>query len=278
MHGSEREQALSSRVQEFLEVFRKGEAFAQDLLKENERLRSEIAGLSEKLQSASLQASKEGSAAAGRANEEHESLKVHLREIEKENEDFARRYVEVEEENNALANLYVASFQLHSTLNFDEVINIVMEIIINLIGAERFAIYLLDESGEELKPAAHEGFEGRSPGRVRVGQGIIGEVARSGDRYLLEAPSPGSGPPEGDERTPIVCIPLKIHDHVMGTLVIYSFLAQKKKQMTRVDHELFSMLAGHAATALFGAKLFSQSERKLSTIQGFLDLLIKKER
>ena len=40
-----------------------------------------------------------------------------------------------------------------------------------------------------------------------------------------------------------------------------------------LDFELFNLLAGHAATALFASKLYSESERKLSTIQGFLDLL-----
>ena len=35
------------------------------------------------------------------------------------------------------------------------------------------------------------------------------------------------------------------------------------------------MLGGHAATAIFAAQLYSQSERKLNTIQGFIDLLTK---
>jgi hypothetical protein len=42
-----------------------------------------------------------------------------------------------------------------------------------------------------------------------------------------------------------------------------------------MDHELFALLAGHAATAIFAAQLYGQSERKLSTIQGFIDLLTK---
>ena len=42
---------------------------------------------------------------------------------------------------------------------------------------------------------------------------------------------------------------------------------------TVVDYELFSLLAAHAATAIFSSKLYSQSERKLNTIQSFLDLL-----
>jgi hypothetical protein len=35
------------------------------------------------------------------------------------------------------------------------------------------------------------------------------------------------------------------------------------------------VLAGHAATAIFAARLYSQSERKLSTIQSFIDLLTR---
>jgi nitrate/nitrite-specific signal transduction histidine kinase len=53
--------------------------------------------------------------------------------VEEENRDFAKKYIEVEEENNNLANLYVASYQLHSTLDYEEVLRIVLEIIINLI-------------------------------------------------------------------------------------------------------------------------------------------------
>jgi hypothetical protein len=43
-----------------------------------------------------------------------------------------------------------------------------------------------------------------------------------------------------------------------------------------VDYELFNLLAGHAATAIFSSKLYTQSERKLTTIQSFLDLLKEK--
>jgi hypothetical protein len=56
--------------------------------------------------------------------------------------------------------------------------------------------------------------------------------------------------------------------------VIYSLLTQKDR-FTSVDYELFSLLAGHAATAVFSSRLYSESERKLSTIQGFIDLLTK---
>ncbi|MDW7983608.1 MAG: hypothetical protein RMK16_02830 [Acidobacteriota bacterium] len=47
----------------------------------------------------------------------------------------------------------------------------------------------------------------------------------------------------------------------------------QKDSFSALDHELFSLLAGHAATAIFSARLYTQSERKLTTLQSFLELL-----
>ena len=71
---------------------------------------------------------------------------------------------------------------------------------------------------------------------------------------------------------PIAVIPLKIKDSVIGVISINKLLEQKRA-FTTMDHELFTLLAGHAATAIFSAKLYSASARKLTTLQGFLDML-----
>ncbi len=72
----------------------------------------------------------------------------------------------------------------------------------------------------------------------------------------------------------MVCIPLRIEERPIGAIAIYRLL-QQKDGFTPLDHELFTLLAGHAATAIFAARLYGQSERKLNTIQGFIDLLTK---
>jgi hypothetical protein len=59
---------------------------------------------------------------------------------------------------------------------------------------------------------------------------------------------------------------------VIGVISINKLLVQKKA-FTTMDYELFTLLAGHAATAIFSAKLYSTSARKLTTLQGFLDML-----
>lgn len=265
-----------NRADEFLQVFKKGAEFTQDLLKENERLRFRLIKLEETLKES-------GHSEAGRSPEalelqrkiealeqEKEEILGQIKQVEEENETFANRYLEIEEENNMLANLYIASYQLHSTLDFKEVLQIILEIVINLIGAEEFGVLLLDEKTNLLEPVASEGLEVAELPSVKVGSGIIGEAVSSGENYFIETM-------EGYERDfekPIVCIPLKIKEHVIGAIAVYKLLTQKD-EFTNVDYELFTLLAGHAATAVFSSRMYSDSERKLSTIQGFIDLLTK---
>lgn len=265
--------ALSKRVEDFLNVFKKGEEFTQELLKQNESLRFKIAQLETTNRHAGPESGTNLNALAQRLQaleEENRELLDKSRLVEEENKDFANRYIEVETENNNLANLYVASYQLHSTLDFSESLRIILEIVMNLIGAEEFSIMMLDEKTNELGIVAQEGMGPEARSGIRLGHGIIGVSARSGEAYYRQGnPSDLAGV---NYEHPLICIPLKIKEHVIGVIAIYKLLVQKP-ELTSVDYELFSMLAGHAATAVFSSQLYSHSERKLSTIQSFLDLL-----
>ena len=260
------------RAEKFLELFNKGKEFTEELLRENQRLRYRVAALETEHGEATTEEIQRLRAEIQQLNEENRRIQERFREVEEENKDFANRYIEIEEQNNNLANLYVASYQLHSTLDFKEVIQIVQEIVINLIGAEAFAILLLDEKTNDLRAIACEG-EDVVPGidnlSARLGDGILGGVAKTGESYYINQDV------EGGEITlerPLAAVPLKIKEHVIGLIVIYKLL-QQKDSFSAVDYELFSLLAAHAATAIFSSKLYSQSERKLNTIQSFLDLL-----
>lgn len=259
------------KAEKFLEIFNKGKEFTEELLRENQRLRYRIAALETESSSPGeeLQRLREQ---VHHLTEENRRIQQRFREVEEENKDFANRYIEIEEQNNNLANLYVASYQLHSTLDFREVIQIVQEIIINLVGAEAFAILLLDEKTNELKAIAYEGEDvmaGVESISTRLGEGILGQVAKTGESYYINQDVEG-GAITIDK--PLAAVPLKIKEHVIGLIVIYKLL-QQKDAFSAVDYELFSLLAAHAATAIFSSKLYSQSERKLNTIQSFLDLL-----
>ncbi len=139
-------------------------------------------------------------------------------------------------------------------------------------GGKRRFVFSIHEKTNEIKTLGCEGsdiFPGLESLSIKVGEGIIGRVAKTGESYFInQAPSEA----KVDLYNPLAAVPLKIKEHVIGTIAIYSLLKQKDS-FSAVDYELFNLLAGQAATAIFASKLYSQSERKLSTIQSFLDLL-----
>jgi len=263
-----------ARGEEFLKFFSKGMEFTKELLRENERLRRRMLEM-EMEQNSAAQNPEDWDKLRYELAERIASLQAErdhalerLRELEGENQHFASRYVEIEEENNALANLYVASFQLHSTLDLSEVLKIILEIVINLVGAEVFAVYVADERIHRLEAVAAEGESPSAFPTVTIGSGVIGSAVASGETYCGDATG------SGDFASPIACIPLRVQDQAIGAIAIYKLL-QQKERFSPLDHELFTLLAGHAATAIFSSRLYAQSERKLNTIQGFIDLLTK---
>jgi len=204
---------------------------------------------------------------------ERENIMAQLRSVESENQQFAERYLEIEEENNNLANLYVASYQLHSTLDPSEVLKVIVEIVINLIGAELFCVYVCEEEVGMLKPVASEGSPVSSFPPIPLDSGAVGEAVQSGDVFT-DDPNLEHGEGADAIGEPVVCIPLRVDEKPVGAIVIHRLL-QQKDGFSPLDHELFTLMAGHAATAIFASQLYAQSERKLNTIQGFIDLLTK---
>jgi hypothetical protein len=265
---------LFERADEFLAVFRRGAEFTKELVDENARLRRRLVEV-ESRQDEAAQDSGEWQKLRQELLErirglegERTDVLERMRSLEEENRQFASRFVEVEEENNNLANLYVASYQLHSTLNVAEVVKIIIEIVINLVGAQSFAVYVHDEKTGLLEAVASEGEDVAVFPSMPLGEGIVGAAVASGATHCSGEAS------SSDFERPIVAIPLRVNDRPIGAIAIFELLVQKDG-LTPLDHELFTLLAGHAATAIFAAQLHSQSERKLSTIQGFIDLLTK---
>jgi hypothetical protein len=263
-----------------LELFEEGKRFTEELLKENENLRMLIAKLKTEKRDLESKYIKVDvpwmkqkidllEDEVRQLKEENQELRDQFTFVEEENREFAERYVQVEKQNSDLISLYVASYRLHSTLNYLEVIGTLKEIVINLVGAERFGVYFLENGEGKLSLITHEGLENIENGTVTIGNGPVGEVAASGDVFVTE---PDTDLHDMDADRPIACIPMKVGDDVLGVVAIYTLLVQKEGFQT-LDYELFEMLGNHAATAVYGAKLYTLSERKRSTLQGFLNMI-----
>ena len=168
-------------------------------------------------------------------------------EMEEQGRKFSERYVEIEDQNTKLANLYVASYQLNGTLDRQRVIDAVKEIIINLIGCEELAIWEVDDVLGALILTGSFGIDPSQWASIPLGTGLVGSVAKSGERFIAEESSP---------RELLACIPLKLDERVVGAIGIFSLL-QQKQGLEPLDYELFDLLASHAASALFCTRLFA---------------------
>ncbi len=270
---------LVATKKEFIQTFfkRAGE-FTEELLRENERLRFRVLQLEEELRIARGGGAPASPSTSGPLRElvarieqleqEREQLLQRFRNVEAENVDFEARHKEIERENNNLANLYVASFQLHSTIDLREVTQIILEILLNFVGAKTFAVLLLDENEGVLRALAAEGLPRSEVPIWKAGEGVIGGVVATGQPLIDGAPHKG---PRNLDR-PLIVTPLRIKEKVVGAIVIWEFL-QQKTELQDVDFELFNLLAAHAAFALQGAKLAHELHGRGPALWGAVDLV-----
>jgi hypothetical protein len=175
----------------------------------------------------------------------------------------------VESEFAEMANLFVASNQIHSSMSARRVTRRIKEVLVQLLGAERFCMYLGNPERTELVPIASEGISGDELLPVRVGEGPVGEAFRAASVAVDEKLDPTGG----TISKPAALIPMFIDEDVVGIIAIFSTLAQKTK-FGNADFELFKLLGQHAAGALVGASLFELADHKMPGLEAFLDLSV----
>jgi hypothetical protein len=88
---------------------------------------------------------------------------------------------------------------------------------------------------------------------VPVVSGRIGRVAASGDNDIGR----GGTTDRPQEANLTACVPFKLDGKVTGALALFRLLPQKAA-FEAVDHELFDLLATHAATALYCTSLHAR--------------------
>jgi hypothetical protein len=236
--------------------------YIKELLGENEKLRSAIAVLEDEKRS--LEARFEVQAKMlSQEIERRESEKVRLQEqlseIESENKRFLDQYSKVEQHNTNLANLYVASYQLHSTMNRKEVLDVIQEIVINLIGSEEFGVFELRRDHSAFDLIASFGLDEEKYRTVSAKRSLIGRTALSGNTWVAGRDAADEGL---DDRNLVACIPLNLGQEVTGAIAMFSLLAHKS-ELEDVDFELFDLLATHAGTALYCTELHTEREGAL---------------
>jgi hypothetical protein len=181
------------------------------------------------------------------AVQELDLLRARFGDVERENETYAAQYHQIEIHSSNLSNLYVASYQLHASVDRETVLNTIQEIVVNLIGSEEVAVFEFRDDANEFCLSSSFGVDEQRLKSFKAGSGPIGQRLLSGEVFVNEMVAGGD-----DKLT--ACVPLKIGERTIGAILVFRLL-EHKQALQPVDHELFELLALHASTALYCANL-----------------------
>lgn len=184
---------------------------------------------------------------------------------------------------------------LGTTLDLDDLLELILAKLTELLEADRCTLYLVDEMRGDLVSRVTMGSKVRSI-RVKIGHGIAGYVAQSGkalrvsDAYKDSRFQPEWDALTGYRTTCILAAPLKNHlGRTIGVIqVLNKSSAAKFDQFTDEDEAILSALSTQAAVAIDNSRLFLsliQKNRQLVDTKeqleqkvGELEVLFKLER
>ena len=163
---------------------------------------------------------------------------------------------------------------LGTTLDLDQLLELILDKITEAVEADRATLYLLDDANEELVSRVALGDDVRSI-RLKIGHGIAGHVARTGkalhvrDAYKDPRFLPDWDLMLGYRTRSILAAPMK--NHLGKTIGVVQVLNKKRGDFTEDDEDILAALATQAAVSIDNSRLF------MSVTQKNIQLLDTKE-
>lgn len=197
--------------------------------------------------------------------------------------DRLAKYPPIETGQNRLDALYRLSQVLGSSLDLDEVLPQVMDVVIDLTGGERGFLMLLNPDTGEVDLRVSCNLEDTSLERKerKVSRTVIQAVLQTGEGIL-------SSDVQHDPRfagkdsivffslRSVMCAPLRTHGRVIG--VIYVDNRTQAGIFTRADLELLNALATQAAISIEKADLYTRTDQALSARVAELEVMTQVDR
>lgn len=162
------------------------------------------------------------------------------------------------------AQLVDLAVRLNSTLNVDELLQLIMTSAADLLEAETSSLMLLDEDSEELVIEVATGDVGDSVAKTRIpaGAGIAGWTLAHREPAIIDDPlSDGRyfsdvADAVGFETRNMIAVPLLTKDRAVGVVEVIN--KRDEAGFTPRDVEVAQALAALAAIAIDNAALYAQ--------------------
>jgi len=182
-----------------------------------------------------------------------------------------------------LATLYDVGKAIGSTLNLQELLNLILDMVMKLVGAEKGSIMLLDEETQELHIAVGKGLDVdvMEKTRVRVGEQVSGYVLETGKPLLIPDSMKSSSflnlKNTKIEQGALLAVPLITKDKKLGVLNISK---STPYSLGERDLEFFKALSNQAAMAIENARLYEMAIKDEMTklyVRRYFDQRLKDE-
>ncbi|GIW35815.1 GAF domain-containing protein [Meiothermus sp.] len=172
---------------------------------------------------------------------------------------------EVRLANKRLEALYQADEKLYASLELDQVLQALVDVCVDLLGADKSCILIWDETHQHLITRAQRGFASQF---VQVmseyaGRGLLAYAAQSGDTVVVqdtyqdERVDRHVTDPEGIRA--FMHIPIRLDGEVFGVFSINNLLPHT---LGPEEQRAFTSLARRAAVAIRNARLYAEAQGK----------------
>ncbi|KPJ66281.1 hypothetical protein AMJ44_08605 [candidate division WOR-1 bacterium DG_54_3] len=159
-----------------------------------------------------------------------------------------------------------ASKLLNSTLNIDELLDVILELSARATEAQSSSLLLIDEKKDELELYVSRPAKQKKKISLKVGEGIAGWVAEHKKPVILNEVrkdprySPKLEEEVGFSVDSLICVPLLRKDNLIGVVSVANKLNQK--EFDKADLDVLLSLADHIAIALDNSYLYRKAKKK----------------
>src|SRR5919199_2905278 len=181
--------------------------------------------------------------------------------LKHENEELRRQ---LEEEVGTLNRLIQVTTMLNSTLNLQDLLQLIMDSASDLLNAETSSLMLVDEETGELTFDVATGESGQEVVKYRVppGQGVAGWVVQNAQPVIIDDPK---NDPRfynridksiNFETKNMLAVPLQVKDRVIGVVEVIN--KKGAPSFSQKDLELATALTNQASVAIDNTRMYAR--------------------
>lgn len=174
-----------------------------------------------------------------------------------------------------LRRLHDANAEMVRSLDLGHRLRNAVKALRDLVPADAAAIFLPDQTGEDLVICAQDGLSDSYASRQRIAvDEVRAQFHRAGEHIVLDLPSGSVGNHElirAEGLTKVLSLPLFREDELIGTLAVYA--KDPSRTFDSGDIEVAQLLAANTAIGITNSRLYSQALANQDLQRHLLDAL-----